>query len=134
MPEFSSGIPEQEANNPLLMATAIPDTSHAKAVKAKVDALLEGNGWTHARLYRHMGMSSSTYGDMWNNGYVTVNRLIGLAEGLGVPAADLLPDEHRGQVLVKRPDGRPYVEDRLEALEREFRSLRNELKNKVKKR
>lgn len=115
------------------MATAIPDLTHAKAVKAKVDALLERNGWTHARLYKHMGLSSSTYGDMWNNGYVTIDRLIGLAEGLEVPASELLPDEHRGAVLVKRTEGRPYVEERLEAVEREVRTLRQQLKNQTKK-
>lgn len=112
------------------MASAIPDLTHAIAVKAKVDALLQEKGMSHAQLYRHMKLSSSTYSDMWSNGYVTVDRLIGMAEALDVPAAMLLPAEHRGEGMKRKPGDRPYVEDRLELVERELRQVKNQLKKR----
>lgn len=107
--------------------------SYASAVKDKVEVLMKERGVKHADFIRHLGIGSTTYYEMWDNGYVTVDRLIGIAEVLHVPAATLLPDEHRGEVLNRKPGDRPYVEDRLEAVEREVRSLRNQLKNQTKK-
>lgn len=101
---------------------------YAETVKAKVEDQLARLGLRHADLIRKLKMSTSTYYDMWKNGYVTVDRLIGMADVLGVPAAELLPDAHRGEVLHRKPEGRPYVEDRLEQLEREVRGMRAELK------
>lgn len=107
--------------------------SYAKAVKNKVEVLLRDRGLKHADLIRHLGIGATTYYEMWSNGYVTLDRLIGMAEALHVPAAQLLPDDHRGEVLKRKPSDRPYVEDRLEALEREVRTLRHQMKNQQPK-
>ncbi len=104
--------------------------NYAETVKAKVEDQLARLGLRHADLIRNLKMSTSTYYDMWKNGYVTVDRLIGMADVLGVPAAELLPDAHRGEVLHRKPEGRPFVEDRLEVIERELRSLKQQLKKK----
>lgn len=81
-------------------------------------------------LFTRSSVKSSTYYEMWDRQSVTVESLLSMAEALGMPAADLLPDEHRGEVLKRKPGDRPYVEDRLEQVEREVRSLRNELKKR----
>ena len=46
---------------------------YAEAVKERVDALLEVTGLKATDLIAAMGISSSTYYDMWRNGYITCN-------------------------------------------------------------
>lgn len=55
---------------------------YADAVKERVDALLEVTGLKATDLIAAMGISSSTYYDMWRNGYITVDRLGTMAEVL----------------------------------------------------
>lgn len=104
--------------------------SRILAIRRKVEARLEELGMSKSDLFTRSSVKSSTYYEMWDRGSLTVESLLSMADALDKPAADLLPDEHRGEVLRRKPGDRPYVEDRLELLEREVRSLRNELKKR----
>jgi len=95
--------------------------------------MLDELGWSKTELFTRSTVASSTYYDMWESGSVRVLDLMKIAEAMQIPAADLLPDEHRGEVLKRKPGDRPYVEDRLEAVEREVRTLRHQLKIQSKK-
>lgn len=104
------------------------DLSDSQAVLSKVEALLDEKGMSRMDLIRGIPMSKGGFYTMWEAGTITLGTLFNIARVLGVTAGSLLPDRHRGAVLKSEPSARPYVEDRLELLEREVRGLRNELK------
>lgn len=101
-----------------------------QSVKSKLDSILKDRGMSHTDVWKGIGWTESGYFKMFRNETMDVRTLLAIAEFLALPAATLLPDAHRGEVLQRKPEGRPYVEDRLEQLEREVRGMRQELKRK----
>lgn len=75
---------------------------YADAVKERVDALLEVTGLKATDLIAAMGISSSTYYDMWRNGYITVDRLAWpyLGEGVAHKGVHCLEELHRAAVAL----------------------------------
>ena len=100
------------------------------AMKARIIDLLQEAGRSAADLQRALGMTGGGWDKMWKRGTLTCGRLLALAEELKVPASTLLPSVHRGDSLKKKPGDRPYVEDRLETVERELRQVKNQLKKR----
>lgn len=101
-----------------------------QAIRDKIEPLRKALGISIKEMAERAGISEQGYYSRLRSETLDVKVLIALAEVLQVPAAELLPDAHRGEVLHRKPEGRPYVEDRLEQLEREVRGMRQELKRK----
>lgn len=99
-----------------------------QAIRDKIEPLRKALGISIKEMAERAGISEQGYYSRLRSETLDVKVLIALAEVLHVPAAELLPDAHRGEVLHRKPEGRPYVEDRLEQLEREVRVMRTELK------
>lgn len=103
----------------------IPQDS-MKAVKARVDCLLESQGRTHEQLWRAIGMTESGYFRMWKREGVRTTRLHAIARELSVPVSDLMSDPpssyeaNRTQLPPVRPR---YLEQRVEQLERQVQEL-----------
>ena len=90
--------------------------------------VLQERGMTIAELSEAAGISEGGFHSRFRDHSIQLKVLGAFARVLGVPLGHLLPDAERGEVLSRKPGDRPYVEDRLEAVEREVRSLRNQLK------
>lgn len=100
-------------------------------LRARLLVLAEERGLTQRDLEKAAMVSHSTYDGMWRRGTVTIPRLRRIAELLDLPLGYFLPVEHQysaGDTVEKRP----YVEDRLELVERDLRILRSEMKNQKK--
>lgn len=108
--------------------------SHVDGLREKVAEILAAKGLKSADLIRGIGMSTSTYYDMWKSGYVTLDRLIAMADFLSVPPSVLLPGEPAESgndpgSTVSEPAptyGKRYIEQRIEWLETEVRKLKED--------
>ncbi len=106
------------------------DISDSMAIKKKVELALSEQDMSTMDLIRGIPMSKGGFYTMWEAGTITLGTLVNIARVLDRPAGSLLPDRYRGEVLQRKPEGRPFVEDRLEVIERELRSLKQQLKKK----
>jgi len=104
-----------------------------QATRARIVQVLEEKGMSIVDLAAASGISEGGFHSRFREGSIQYRVLGSFARALGVPLGYLLPDEERGEVLKKAPGNRPYVEDRLEAVEREVRTLRNQLRNQTNK-
>lgn len=94
-------------------------------VKARVEHVLEENGMSHAELGRRLGFKNdSGYWKMYSNGTFDLRKAASIAAILKVDPDRIL----LGRASIPDRSARPYVEDRLEAVERELRSLRHQMK------
>lgn len=99
----------------------------ADHVKANVERILKRQGLTHAHLQRTMGFSApSGYWKMYSGGTLDLRKVVRMAAILGVLPESILSE----QSSPSDRSARPYVEERLEQVEREVRSLRNQLKKR----
>lgn len=111
--------------------------SNTDEVKARVDALLRERELKVASLVKGIGMSTSTFYDMWRNGTVTVDRLLAMAKFFQVSPSELLPsfrDVGMPTTMEPAPEyprtGKPqYIEDRIAQLETEIRKLKVQISN-----
>lgn len=101
-----------------------------QAIRDKIEPIRKELGLSIKEMAERAGISEQGYYSRINNETLDLKVLLALAEVLHVPAGTLLPDEHRGEVLKRKPGERAYIEDRMDLLEREVRSLRNELKKR----
>lgn len=99
-------------------------------IREKVAQACKEAGVSLEQLAVRAGISETGFHSRFRDGTLQVRVLLAFADVLGIPAADLLPDNHRGEILQRAPGDRPYVEERMDKLEREIRSLRNEMKRK----
>lgn len=99
-----------------------------QATRARIMQVLQERGMTISELSEASGISEGGFHSRFRDQSLQLKILAAFAHVLRVPVGHLLPDDHRGEVLKRQPEARPYVEDRIEALERELRSIRNELK------
>jgi transcriptional regulator with XRE-family HTH domain len=107
------------------------NTSH---VKSRIDQLLEERGLRTADFIRGIGMNVSTYYDIWKRDYLTLDRLVAMAEFLSVPPSALLPGEpaeswnDQGSTVSEPAPtyGKRYIEQRIEWLETEVRKLKED--------
>lgn len=99
-----------------------------QAIKEKIEPIRKELGISIKEMAERAGISEQGYYSRIRSETLDVKVLIALAEVLRVPASKLLPDEHQGEVLKRKPGERPYVEDRIELLERELRQVKSALK------
>jgi len=103
----------------------------SEQVKARVELVLSELGLTHADLSRKLGYRTpSGYWKMYSVGTFDLRKAAQIAAVLNIAPERILLGSQPSSVRQYRP----YVEDRLEAVEREVRSLRLELKNQHKNR
>ena len=103
----------------------------AEQVKARVELVLNEQGVSHADLGRRLGFKNdSGYWKMYSKGTFDLRKAALIASSLNIDPERIL----LGSLSTTNRTGRPYVEDRIEAVEREVRSLRLELKNQNKNR
>lgn len=101
-----------------------------QVIRDKIEPIRKERGLSIKEMAERAGISEQGYYSRINNETLDLKVLLAIAEVLSVPAGQLLPDEHRGEVLKRKAGERPYLEDRMDNLEREVRSLRNELKKR----
>ena len=94
-------------------------------LRRRVLELAAARDLTQKDMERAARVAHSTYDGMWERGTVTIVRLERIAKRLGMDLLTLLGGEGMQSPVVKPA----YVEDRLEAVERELRSLRQQLRN-----
>lgn len=111
------------------MATDI-SSEVLQAVRSRIIELLKEKRMTILELAEASGISETGFHSRFRDGSLQLRTLVDIAQALGEPLGQLLPDSQRGEVLKRKPGDRPFVEDRLELVEREVRSLRNELKKR----
>lgn len=99
-------------------------------VADRLQQVLMELGKSHTDVWRALDMSESGYWRMLKNGTMDLQRLAQISAILSVDPMRLLSPA----TDATRKGVRPYIEDRLEAMEREVRGLRTELKNQQKKR
>lgn len=106
--------------------------AYAEEVKARVEALLKEKGLKVSDLVEAMGIGTSTYYDMWSNGYVTIDRIMAMAKAFEVSYTRLMPVAEYAEPVVMAMASEPepqrspkrYLEDRVEWLEAEVRKLK----------
>lgn len=101
-----------------------------QAIRSKIMAMLKEKRMTILELATASGISETGFHSRFREGSLQVRTLVDMAQALGEPVGQLLPDSQRGEVVKRSAGDRPYVEDRLEQVEREVRSLRNELRKR----
>lgn len=99
--------------------------------KRVLDLAAERN-LTQKDMERAARVAHSTYDGMWERGTVTIVRMERIAKRLGMDLLTLLgANGAKATIGVPRPQ---YLEERVDLVEREVRSLRLELKNQHKNR
>ena len=104
-------------------------------LSARVDILLAERKQKVKWLYTAVGMSKAGWVQMWQHGSVKLSVVYRIAQALDVSMSSLLglkePDATAASVR-ETPSAygtrRPYLEERIEALEREMRTLKQQLK------
>ena len=99
-----------------------------QATRSRIIELLEERGMTIVQLANAAGISEGGFHSRFREGSIQLKVLGDFARALGVPVGHLLPASERGEVIRRRMNDRPYVEDRLEAIEREIRVLKAQLR------
>jgi transcriptional regulator with XRE-family HTH domain len=99
-----------------------------RATRARIMAVLEERGMTIVELAEASGISEGGFHSRFRDQSVQLRVLGAFAKALQVPVGYLLPDEERGEVVKRTPTARPYVEERVDALERELRQIKTQLK------
>jgi hypothetical protein len=101
--------------------------SISEQVKARVESVLREQGRTHADLQRLLGFKgASGYWKMYSNGTLDLRKVAQISVLLEVDPDRIL----LGTQALPERKARPYVEDRLDQVEREVRSLRNEMRKR----
>ena len=98
-------------------------------VADRLQQVLTELGKSHTDVWKALDMSESGSWRMLKNGTMDLQRLAQISSILSVDPMRLLSPT----TDATRKGARPYVEDRLDAMEREVRGLRTELKNQLKK-
>lgn len=97
----------------------------SEQVKARIEQVLLEHGLTHADLSRKLGYSTpSGYWKMYSVGTFDLRKVAQIAAVLNIAPESILLGPSTSPVR----QARPYVEDRIELVERELRSVKNELK------
>lgn len=112
-----------------------PHQVQLAAVRRRVENLVRARGKTLDWLYERSGVSKSTYLEMWGRGSVRVLVLQDLANALDITLPELLTppagSAPSAAAIASEPVasyGRPYLEQRVEALEHQVRELRAQLR------
>lgn len=97
-------------------------------VKARIELVLEEQGLTHVDLAHRLGYSTpSGYWKMYSVGTLDLRKVARIAAILNVDPETILLGTASP---VRQP--RPYLEERMDQLEREIRHLRSQLKTPPK--
>jgi|GEM_PF-4689573 len=105
-------------------------------LKARIDDLRIKRGLTEKWLYLKVGMTKTGYRQMWERDTLRVVILEDIARHLGTTLVRLIiPEEQSPQVAEPvAPYGRaPYLEERMDELESEVRTLKEQVRNQLKK-
>lgn len=106
------------------------DSALVQSTRARIVQLLEEKGMTILDLSEAVGISEGGFYSRFRDGTVQLRTLGAFAEALSVSVGQLLPESERGETIPRKPGERPFVEDRLEQLERKVRLLENQLKKR----
>lgn len=109
------------------------DSELIQATRARIIEVLEERDMSILQLVEASGISEGGFYSRFREGTIQLKVLAAFARALQVPLGYLLPESERGEVMKRKPSDRPYVEDRLEAVEREVRTLRHQMKNQQPK-
>ncbi len=106
------------------------DSMLVQSTRARIIQVLEERGMSILELAEAAGISEGGFYSRFRDGSIQLKVLGAFARALQVPLGYLLPDAERGEVIKHKPTDRPYVEDRLEQVERRVRQVELQLKKR----
>lgn len=110
--------------------TAETASELVQATRSRIIQLLDEKGMTIVDLAAAAGISEGGFHSRFREESIQLRVLGAFASALGVPVGHLLPESERGEVVRRKANERPYVEDRLEQLEQKVRQLENQLRKR----
>lgn len=110
--------------------TAETASELVQATRSRIIQLLDEKGMTIIELAAAAGISEGGFHSRFREESIQLRILGAFAAALAVPVGQLLPESERGEVIRRKANDRPFVEDRIEQLERKVRQLETQLKKR----